>query len=104
MFGYDRATVNKVESCYCVCVHTTPTYLHRIGQALVHHEVEGLNVVTNQFLQCLDKYNIPYMDHNTLYPTWTTIRCTLHGPQYAVPYMDHNMLYKVVSHHIGQSL
>ena len=78
MFVYDRVTVNKVESCDCVCVHTTPTYLHRIGQALVHHEVEGLNVVTNQFLQCLDKYNIPNMDHNTLY--------------------------KVVSHHIGQSL
>lgn len=68
MFGYnDRGTVNKLESCYCEGVHTIPTYLHCIGQTLVHHEVEGLNVVTNQFLQCLDKYNISYTDHNTLY-------------------------------------
>ena len=68
MFGHnDRGTVNKLESCYCVGVHTTHTYLHCIGQTLVHHEVEGLNVVMNQFLQCLDKYNISYMDYNTLY-------------------------------------
>ena len=61
--GYnDRATVNKVELQPNLLLrgrlHYTQNHLHCIGQALVHHEVEGLNVVMNQFLQCLDEYEI----------------------------------------------